>query len=67
MDLGKKNMHLDIKTTIWKVGICSILKNYIDMNMNMVATQENKYEKLTCQQDSMTSSHPSVNGTKFFK
>jgi hypothetical protein len=41
MDLGKKNMHLDIKTTIWKVGICSILKNYIDMNMNMVATYEN--------------------------
>jgi len=44
-------MHLDIKTTIWKVGICSILKNYIDMHLdikttiwksgNMVATYEN--------------------------
>ena len=62
-----------MKTTNQKVGICSALKNYMgmnmnmNMNMNMVATQENKYEKLTCQQDSMTSSHPSVNGTKFFK
>jgi hypothetical protein len=60
-------MHPDIKIRNWKAGICSVLKNYMDMNMNMVATYENKGEKLTCPRASMTASHSSVNGTKFFK
>jgi hypothetical protein len=37
------------------------------MDMITVATYENNGENLTCPQASITASHSSVNGTKFFK